>query len=71
MGSTPGNSTARSTVFQDEMYAAWAAGSAEAEAAWLEYRDAYSRSNLLSSRQAASRMRRREFIAGFMAARVG
>lgn len=40
----------------------------EAQAAWLAYRDAYTRANYLKPRQAASQMRRREFIAGYLAA---
>ena len=40
----------------------------EAQAAWIAYRDQYKRSNHLNARQAASQMRRREFIAGYLAA---
>ena len=40
----------------------------EARAAWLAYRDQYQRSNYLNARQSASQMRRREFIAGYLAA---
>ena len=40
----------------------------EAQAAWLAYRNQYQRSNYLNARQAASQMRRREFIAGYLAA---
>lgn len=41
---------------------------AEAQAAWLAYRNDYSRRNHLNPRRAASQMRRREFIAGYLAA---
>lgn len=40
----------------------------EAQAAWLAYRDQYQRSHYLNARQTASQMRRREFIAGYLAA---
>ena len=40
----------------------------EAQAAWLAYRNQYQRANYLNARQAASQMRRREFIAGYLAA---
>lgn len=40
----------------------------EAQAAWIAYRDDYQRTNYLNARQAASQMRRREFIAGYLAA---
>lgn len=42
--------------------------SREAQAAWLAYRDQYQRAHRLSARRAASQMRRREFIAGYLAA---
>lgn len=41
----------------------------EAQAAWLAYRDDYMRRRALSRRRAGSQMRRREFIAGYLAAR--
>jgi uncharacterized protein YecT (DUF1311 family) len=40
----------------------------EAQTAWLAYRDHYTRTHYLTPRQVASRMRRREFIAGYLAA---
>lgn len=40
----------------------------EAQAAWLAYRDQYARTRYLNPRQVASQMRRREFIAGYLAA---
>jgi hypothetical protein len=40
----------------------------EAQAAWLAYRDGYQRAHHLNGRRAASQMRRREFIAGYLAA---
>ena len=39
-----------------------------AQAAWIAYRDDYMRKNYVNKRQASSQLRRREFIAGFMAA---
>ncbi|WP_294567565.1 hypothetical protein [uncultured Arthrobacter sp.] len=40
----------------------------EAQAAWLAYRDEFTRRRYLTPRQTASQMRRREFIAGYLAA---
>lgn len=40
----------------------------EAQEAWLTYRDQYTRAYYLNPRQCASRMRRREFVAGYLAA---
>ena len=40
----------------------------DAQEAWLAYRNQYQRSNYLNARQTASQMRRREFIAGYLAA---
>ena len=52
----------------DEVRAAEQEVRDEAQAAWLSYRNAYQRANYLNGRQAASQMRRREFIAGYLAA---
>lgn len=38
----------------------------EAQKAWIAYRNDYQRRNYLNARQAASQMRRREFIAGYL-----
>jgi uncharacterized protein YecT (DUF1311 family) len=43
----------------------------DAQTAWLKCRDDYMRTNHLNRRRAGSQMRRREFIAGFMAGRQG
>jgi hypothetical protein len=40
----------------------------DAQEAWLTYRDKYQRRNYLTGRQLASQLRRREFIAGYLAA---
>lgn len=40
----------------------------EAQAAWLKYRDDYTRTHYLNARTVAHRMRRRDFIAGYLAA---
>jgi hypothetical protein len=52
----------------DEVSAAEREIRKEAQAAWLAYRNNYQRANYLNGRQAASQMRRREFIAGYLAA---
>ena len=52
----------------DEIHAVEQEVIAEAQAAWLTYRDEYQRTHHLSGRRAASQMRRREFIAGYLAA---
>lgn len=52
----------------DEIRAAEQEIREEAQAAWIAYRDEYQRTNFLNARQASSQMRRREFIAGYLAA---
>jgi hypothetical protein len=52
----------------DEVRAAEQEVREEAQAAWIAYRDDYQRTHHLSARRTASQMRRREFIAGYLAA---
>jgi hypothetical protein len=40
----------------------------KAQAAWLAYRNDFQRKRYLTGRQTASQMRRRDFIAGYLAA---
>lgn len=58
----------RCDLNRDEMRAIEEEIRQDAQEAWLAYRDAYTRSRSLTPRQVASRMRRREFIAGYLAA---
>lgn len=58
----------RCELGQDEMAAIEQEIAADAQEAWLAYRDEYMRSRVLNARRAASQMRRREFIAGYKAA---
>lgn len=58
----------RCDLNRDEIAAIEAGLVNEAEDAWFAYRDDYMRTHHLSPRRASSQMRRREFIAGYMAA---
>lgn len=58
----------RCDLNRDEMASAEQEIAADAQEAWLIYRDQYMRSRAMSARAAASQMRRREFIAGYLAA---
>ena len=57
----------RCDLNRDEIESARQEVLAEAQAAWIRYRDEYQRTNYLNARRAASQMRRREFIAGYLA----
>lgn len=59
----------RCDLNRDEIAASRAEDERNAQAAWIRYRDGYMRALSLSRRRASSQMRRREFIAGFMAGR--
>lgn len=58
----------RCELGQDEARDARADAEREAQEAWLQYRDRYMRTNRLNAKRASSQMRRREFIAGYLAA---
>ena len=58
----------RCDLNRDEMTAIEQEVRAEAQAAWLSYRNDYQRTRHLNARRAQSQMRRREFIAGYLAA---
>ncbi len=58
----------RCDLNRDEMESIAVEVRVEAQDAWLAYRDRYSRQRGLNPRRAASQMRRREFIAGYLAA---
>lgn len=58
----------RCELGRDEVEHAIQEARADAQTAWLEYRDRYTRSHCLTPRQVASQLRRREFIAGYLAA---
>lgn len=61
----------RCELNRDEIEAIETENREDAQVAWLTYRDNYMRANHLSRRRAGSQMRRREFIAGFIAGRQG
>lgn len=52
----------------DEIAAAEQETRSDAQEAWLTYRDAHMRSRGLSGPRATSHLRRREFVAGYLAA---
>lgn len=57
----------RCDLSRDETEAIEAEIAAEAQAAWLAYRDDYMRRRAMSARRAGHQLRRREFIAGYVA----
>ena len=59
----------RCDLNRDEIAANRAEDEREAQTAWIKYRDEYRRSRHMSAAQVASQLRRREFVAGFMAGR--
>lgn len=58
----------RCELNRDEIEAIQQEVAEEAQAAWLAYRDEYSRQHYIGAATVAHRLRRREFIAGYEAA---
>ena len=58
----------RCELNRDEVEAAQQEIATEAQAVWLEYRNEYAMRRNMGARSISSQLRRREFIAGYMAA---